>query len=53
MKQNNSTSRGGRMGRKHFILLACLLIVMLVVLAWKPFHLGEPLYHGKSLSVWL
>src|SRR5581483_8734626 len=41
------------MGKKHFILFVCLLIVGLMVLEWKPFHLGEPWYHGKSLSGWL
>ena len=41
------------MRKKFRILLTGLLLVGLVVVAWKPFHLGEPWYRWRSLSSWL
>jgi hypothetical protein len=41
------------MGNKRCILVAVLLVVVFGVLAWEVLRPHEPVYQGKSLSIWL
>src|SRR5205809_7600942 len=52
--RNANTNAGVGMMRKRVqIMIAVFAAVMLALVGWQIFELGEPVSQGKPLSVWL